>query len=74
MSVNILLLYEIILTSRHLLTGRRLNVNTGGSQGLKVHPLSEGLPQFTSGRRRRSTTVSRSDEAMLTFGFVVMKL
>lgn len=49
-------------------------MNTGGSHGLKVHPLSEGLPQFTSGRRSRSTVVTRSDKAMLTFGFVVLKL
>lgn len=44
-------------------------VQKSRSQGFKVHPLSERLPQFAPRCRNRTRPVTWSDEAMFTCGF-----
>lgn len=49
-----------------------LDLEDAASQSFKVHPLSEGLPQFGPRCRNRTGAVTPPDETMVTCGFIAL--
>lgn len=49
-----------------------LDLDDAESQSFKVHPLSEGLPQFGSWCRNGTGAVTHPDETMVTCGFIAL--